>query len=126
MSSVAHSPAVWYRLSGHVLLRYGSAHLVDPVTASLRIQEDLAQSRVLTSEDEARLILGGTLRFRRRHSYRAGAAGIYVIFENVAITYISTSRRFRTRRVRGTSQCGRSGRLHAAQGHARRTEKEPV
>ncbi|HYF91622.1 MAG TPA: hypothetical protein VD969_05220 [Symbiobacteriaceae bacterium] len=120
------SDTVWYRLSGHVLLRYGSAHLVDPTTAALRIQEDLAQSRILASEDEARLMLGGKIRFRRRHLYRAGAAGVYVIFENVAITYICAAGRFRSRRVRGEFQRSRSGRLHTWQGHARRMEREPV
>lgn len=126
MSAVTSVTASWFRLSGHVLLRYGSAHLVDPVTAALRIQEDLAASRILTCEDEARLILGGSLRFRNGHLYLAGEAGIYVISDNRAITYISSNKKFRTQRVRGNSQRSRSGRLHSDRGNARRTKREPV
>jgi len=126
MSSVAEETRGWYRLSGHVLLRYGSAHLVDLVTAALQIREDLATARVLTTEDEARQVLGGSLRFRRGHRYLAGAAGIYVIAGNVAITYISTSKKFRNLSVRGRGQRGRSGRLHTTRGRARRTGKEPI
>lgn len=126
MSSAAGAPGNWYNLSGHVLLRYGSAHLVDPATAALRIQEDLATSRVLTSEEEARAILGGTLRFRDGHTYLAGAAGIYVVIENRAVTYISSNKKFRTRRVRGVPQRSRAGRLHADRGEARRKNKESI
>lgn len=125
MSSLAQT-VVWYRLSGHVLLRYGSAHLVDLVTAALRIHADLAAARMLTSEDEANQVLGGSLRFRRGHHYLVGAAGVYVIAGNVAITYVSTSKKFRGLRVRGREQRGRSGRLHTTRGHARRKSKEPI
>lgn len=109
-----------YRISGHALLRYSSAYLIDPATAALRIQEELLQARPLATEQEAGQVIGASLRFHPGHSYVAGPTGVYVLRENVVITYIDRSGKFRSRKVRGFPQRSRSGRMKAGVGNARR------
>lgn len=100
-----------YHVSGHVLLRYGTAHLVDPLTAALRVQDELAASCEVTSEEEAWQLAGVSVRFHKGYVYRAGTQGIYVCLGDRAITYIDNQARFKARQVRGGPEAGRTASL---------------
>ena len=105
----------FFQLTGHVVLRFGSAHLLDPVAAALRMQDDLAHSRVVT-EQEAAQIVGACIRARKGRTLRAGADGVYVCEQNCVITYLDTSPRFKQTEVRGIPQISRGCRLKSGPG----------
>jgi hypothetical protein len=100
-----------YQLAGHVILRYCAAHVVDPITAMLQVQEDLAGSRLVATEEEAMAVIGNWVRFRKGRTYRAGARGLYVCHGDKAITYIDNADRFKTKLVRGRLEISRTASL---------------
>lgn len=112
----------FFTMSGHAVLRFGTAHLLDPVAAILRAHEDLALSREAT-ELEVRLFLRSALRFQPGRTYRIGPAGVFVCQGSRVITYIDRDNRFRSRRVRGRFQCSRSCRMRGAGRFGRRTRR---
>jgi len=103
----------YYQLTGHVVLRFASAHLLDPVTTVLRMQEDLAASRPVSTR-EAAAIVGHPMWARNGRTLRAGAHGIYVCEGNCVVTYIDNCPRFKQAEVRGIPQASRGCRLKSA------------
>ncbi len=101
---------VHYSLTGHAILRFASAHVLDPVEALLLAQKDLAFSYEV-NEEEARRFLNSGLRFRAGRTYRAGAGGVYICEGNRVITYIDRQKRFRSKEVRGWAQKSRAARM---------------
>lgn len=112
----------FFTMSGHAVLRYGTAHVLDPIAAILRAHEDLAHSREAT-ELEVRLFLRSALRFQPGRTYRIGPEGVFVCQGSRVITYIDRDSRFRSRRVRGRFQSSRSCRLSGARHAGRRTRR---